>query len=48
MQPSYICLQDPGFAANGNIIAPPIIEGMCGSEVERRLNQSVSKIIKEK
>lgn len=37
-------LQDPGFASNGNINAPPVIEGMCGGEVERRLNQAVSKI----
>lgn len=48
MQSCYICLQDPGFASNGNITAPPITEGMCGGEVERRLNQAVSKIRKEK
>lgn len=47
IRPGYICLQDPGVASNGNINAPPIIEGMCGGEVERRLNQAVSKTITE-
>lgn len=34
-------MQDAGFVPNGNNNAP-IIEGMNGVEVERRLNQSVS------
>jgi RNA polymerase II C-terminal domain phosphatase-like 1/2 len=41
---NYVVIEDPGFASNGNINAPPINEGMCGGEVERRLNQAVSKI----
>lgn len=37
---NYVIIEDPGFASNGNITAPPVIEGMCGGEVERRLNQA--------
>ncbi|KAF2580286.1 hypothetical protein F2Q68_00000037 [Brassica cretica] len=36
---NYVVIEDPGFA-NGNITAPPVIEGICGGEVERRLNQA--------
>uniref|UniRef100_A0A1J3JHL1 protein-serine/threonine phosphatase n=1 Tax=Noccaea caerulescens TaxID=107243 RepID=A0A1J3JHL1_NOCCA len=39
---NYVSIEDPGVASNGNINAPPIIEGMCGGEVERRLNQAAA------
>ncbi|CAH8269724.1 unnamed protein product [Arabidopsis lyrata] len=39
---NYVVIEDPGFASNGNINAPPMTEGMCGGEVERRLNQSAA------
>ncbi|CAH2074573.1 unnamed protein product [Thlaspi arvense] len=39
---NYVTIEDPGVASNGNITAPPIIEGMCGGEVERRLNQAAA------
>ncbi|XP_010423929.1 PREDICTED: RNA polymerase II C-terminal domain phosphatase-like 2 [Camelina sativa] len=39
---NYVVIEDPGFAANGNITAPPMMEGMCGGEVERRLNQAAA------
>ncbi|KAL0672075.1 hypothetical protein Bca4012_000055 [Brassica carinata] len=39
---NYVIIEDPVFASNGNINAPPVIEGMCGGEVERRLNQAKS------
>ncbi|XP_024012001.1 RNA polymerase II C-terminal domain phosphatase-like 2 [Eutrema salsugineum] len=39
---NYVTIEDPGAASNGNINAAPIIEGMCGGEVERRLNQAAA------
>ncbi|CAN8257414.1 unnamed protein product [Cochlearia groenlandica] len=39
---NYVIIEDPGMASNGNIPAPPLIEGMCGGEVERRLNQAAA------
>ncbi|KFK24628.1 hypothetical protein AALP_AA8G004100 [Arabis alpina] len=39
---NYVTIEDSGIASNGNIPAPPIIEGMCGGEVERRLSQAAA------
>ncbi|CAA7061817.1 unnamed protein product [Microthlaspi erraticum] len=39
---NYVSIEDPGVSSNGNINAPPIMEGMCGGEVERRLNQAAA------